>query len=211
MTIHSFDIKEAEKYGILGAVLLHHIRFWVQKNAANRRHYHDGKYWTYNSVTAFSELFPYATKDQIRRSLDKLEDLGALETGSYSDNHYDRTKWFTCNIELANLPNQFVYDAKSLTNTDIKPDSNAPTAKKTKTQTFPDDLTLNADMRAYAEKQGIKDTSGTFEHFADHHKAKGSKFADWGAAWRTWVRNSKKFAPTIQQVQQQSANTYREV
>ena len=31
------------------------------------------------------------------------------------------------------------------------------------------------------------------EKFADHHKAKGSKFADWNAAFRTWCRNAEKF------------------
>lgn len=27
----------------------------------------------------------------------------------------------------------------------------------------------------------------------DHHAAKGSRFADWAAAWRTWARNAVKF------------------
>jgi len=31
------------------------------------------------------------------------------------------------------------------------------------------------------------------DKFADHHKAKGSKFADWNAAFRTWCRNAEKF------------------
>ena len=30
--------------------------------------------------------------------------------------------------------------------------------------------------------------------FRDHHRAKANKMADWSAAWRTWVRNSKQFA-----------------
>ena len=30
--------------------------------------------------------------------------------------------------------------------------------------------------------------------FLDHHRAKGSKMADWVAAWRTWMRNSLTFA-----------------
>lgn len=29
--------------------------------------------------------------------------------------------------------------------------------------------------------------------FVDHHRAKGNTFADWGAAWRTWVRNGVRF------------------
>ena len=28
----------------------------------------------------------------------------------------------------------------------------------------------------------------------DHHKAKGSKFADWSAAWRTWATKAVEFA-----------------
>lgn len=31
------------------------------------------------------------------------------------------------------------------------------------------------------------------EKFLDYHKAKGSSFADWDAAWRTWIRNAVKF------------------
>ena len=31
------------------------------------------------------------------------------------------------------------------------------------------------------------------EKFADHHRAKGSKFADWDAAFRNWCRNAEKF------------------
>lgn len=32
------------------------------------------------------------------------------------------------------------------------------------------------------------------DQFRDHHRAKGSKFSDWNAAWGTWVRNSVRFA-----------------
>jgi hypothetical protein len=31
-------------------------------------------------------------------------------------------------------------------------------------------------------------------NFLDHHRAKGSLFKDWAAAWRTWMRNSIKFS-----------------
>lgn len=32
------------------------------------------------------------------------------------------------------------------------------------------------------------------ESFRDHHTAKGSRFVDWDAAFRTWIRNGKRFA-----------------
>lgn len=32
-----------------------------------------------------------------------------------------------------------------------------------------------------------------FEKFKSHHTARGNKFADWQAAWKTWVLNSKEF------------------
>lgn len=32
------------------------------------------------------------------------------------------------------------------------------------------------------------------ERFRDHHRAKGNRYADWQAAWGTWVRNSLVFA-----------------
>jgi uncharacterized protein YdaU (DUF1376 family) len=37
------------------------------------------------------------------------------------------------------------------------------------------------------------DRKGQMERFRDHHRARGNKFADWQAAWGTWVRNSVQF------------------
>ena len=37
------------------------------------------------------------------------------------------------------------------------------------------------------------DISDEVENFVDHHLKKGSCFADWHAAWRTWCRNWVKF------------------
>lgn len=33
------------------------------------------------------------------------------------------------------------------------------------------------------------------EHFTAHHRGKGSRFVDWQDAWKTWVLNSRRFAP----------------
>lgn len=91
---HSFDIEIAKEYGVNCAVILNNLYFWIQKNEANGDHYHDGLYWTFNSVKAFNDLFPYLSEKQIRSALSKLEDDGIIKTGNYNKVAYDRTKWY---------------------------------------------------------------------------------------------------------------------
>lgn len=91
---HSFDIDIAIKYGIEPAIILNNIQFWTAKNAANNHNFHDNKHWIYNSVRAWSELFPYMSANTIRNGLKKLEDCGILISGNYNQNTYDRTKWY---------------------------------------------------------------------------------------------------------------------
>lgn len=117
--MHTFDPAEAVKYGILEAVLLSNIRWWVAKNQANGRHNHDGRYWTYNSAKAFTKLFPYASQQQIQRALKRLEDAGVLYVGSYNSNPYDHTKWYSVAIiDSSNLINQEI-KVDQPSNTDI--------------------------------------------------------------------------------------------
>ena len=91
---HCFEVELAQKYGILEAILLNYFRFWIQKNEANDVHFHDGRYWTYNSVKAFCDLFPYASKKMIEKAINHLVDEGLLITGNYNKSAYDRTKWY---------------------------------------------------------------------------------------------------------------------
>lgn len=59
----------------------------------------------------------------------------------------------------------------------------------------PDHLLITPDMRAWAASKGVTvDLDEETELFLDRHRSKGSVFKDWTAAWRTWMRNSVKFA-----------------
>lgn len=59
----------------------------------------------------------------------------------------------------------------------------------------PDHLLVTSDMRSWASKAGVTvDLDAETDQFLDHHRGKGSLFKDWTAAWRTWMRNSIKFA-----------------
>jgi hypothetical protein len=59
----------------------------------------------------------------------------------------------------------------------------------------PDDFTVDPALREWAAEKGIRaDLDTETEKFLDHHRAKGSTFLDWRAAWRTWMNNATKFA-----------------
>ena len=91
---HSFDVEIAKKYGVNCALILNNLYFWIEKNEANDKHFHDGYYWTYNSVKAFETLFPYLTSKQIRTAINTLVKEGIIIEGAYSENPYDHTKWY---------------------------------------------------------------------------------------------------------------------
>ena len=59
-----------------------------------------------------------------------------------------------------------------------------------------EDATLTDDHLKAAESIGLLRATAEAEwsQFKDYHRAKGSTMADWLAAWRTWCRNSLKFA-----------------
>ena len=133
---HNFDIEIAQKYGILEAILMENILFWIEKNKANNQHYHDGIYWTYNSIKAFETLFPYASSRQISKSLNHLEEEGLIITGNYNKSSYDRTKWYAitekgysimqkCKMEDTKMSNGNVENVEPIPdiNTDNKTDN----------------------------------------------------------------------------------------
>ena len=91
---HTFDIDIAKDYGMLEAILLNNMWFWIEKNRANNVNYYDGYFWTYNSTKAYNELFPYVSQRQIQNALKKLREEGILQTGNYNKLAYDRTLWY---------------------------------------------------------------------------------------------------------------------
>lgn len=92
---HSFNVEIAAEYGIHTAILLKNIHFWIEKNRANEKHFYDGRYWTYNSKKAFSELFPYLTERQVKYTLEKMKKDDLILVGNYNQDSYDKTNWYT--------------------------------------------------------------------------------------------------------------------
>jgi hypothetical protein len=132
---HIFDIEHAKVYGIEEAIIIANLQFWITKNRANGKHEHDGRTWTYNTIKAMSELFPYMSANTIRRALEKLVEKGVLLTGNYNSSTYDRTLWYAfsdestwlnCQKDLAKVPNGNGKSAKPIPDRKpvSKPDTN---------------------------------------------------------------------------------------
>jgi rubrerythrin len=100
---HHFDVSLAEKYGLVESILLSNLCWWIEKNEKNSKHYFNGRYWVYNSIEAFKNLFPYLTGDRIRRTIEKLRAQKALYVGKYNKIGYDRTLWYSVSDEVMAL------------------------------------------------------------------------------------------------------------
>ena len=116
---HSFDVNVAKEFGILEAILLNNLEYWIANNKANGTNFYEGTYWTFNSTKAFNELFPYVSQRQIQNALKKLKEKGIIQTGNYNKSSYDRTLWYAfttegetimqkCKMDYADLSKDYV-------------------------------------------------------------------------------------------------------
>lgn len=91
---HSFDVQIASEFGVEEAIIIDNLFFWINKNIANKKHKYEGRFWTYNTIEAFSELFPYMSYSQISRRINVLVEKGILIKGNFNQSSYDRTLWY---------------------------------------------------------------------------------------------------------------------
>ncbi|WP_239482858.1 hypothetical protein [Paraburkholderia sp. C35] len=185
-----FDTDHARLYGLEEAVMIHNFTFWIARNRANGENVRDDRVWSYNSVAAFAELFPYLSKDRIRRTLDSLIKQGVLIKGNYNEQKTDRTLWYafadetafvpdgkhfadspngngdTGNVHSAKLPNAKGDTADSLYRADGKPDGKPDRARATR---LPNDWELS--------KEALERTVAVTVTYAE-------KLTEWaGGAW----------------------------
>lgn len=216
---HSFNIDIAAEYGVYEAIVLKNLLFWIQKNEANEKHYHDGHYWTYNSAKAFKQLFPYFSEKQIRTILSKLEKAGLILSGNYNQSSYDRTKWYALTdkayelfgLGSSNLPNGKmenperenessqtvtpIPDGKpvgkpSINNNGVERDKTK--ARKRKEFTPP---TFD-DCKAWYDDSGYTfDLKYFYDYYtaSNWHKKDGSKVNNWKLCMVTFQHNHEKW------------------
>lgn len=145
MPVYKFKTEDAEEFGSAdAAAIVYNLRHWLTINKEKAQNIHDGRVWTYNSLESFVELFPWLSRDQIKRHFFRLEQHGILLKGNYNRNSFDKTAWYSLNelkyavspvvVDGAKSPqrggesaistkrDRHIEGAKSPCVTDIKPD-----------------------------------------------------------------------------------------
>ena len=213
---HHFDIDLAVKYGILEAILLNHFDFWIKHNEANGVNYADGNYWTYNSVKALQELFPYVSERKIRYAIDHLKAEDLLISSQRNAANYDRTMWYALTEKGKSLLQKCQYDSVNLSNRsgkNVEPipvnntDNNTDIKKSNKKTFVPPTL---EEVKAYIQSRNSPvDPVRFFEYFETGHwiDSEGKPVRNWKQKLLTWEkfgngksvsddaskRNTKKF------------------
>lgn len=108
-------------FGLDIAIFLAELAYWIKKNAANNRHFYDGRYWSYNSYAAFTKMFPGWKIETIRRIIRNCVKHGLILIGNYNKKTYDNTNWYTLTEKAMQY---FPFMSGLLLNTPV--DSNIP-------------------------------------------------------------------------------------
>jgi hypothetical protein len=210
---HSFDIGHAHVYGVVPAILINNFQFWIARNKANGENLRDGRTWTYNSVKAYQQQFPYLTVDQIRYAIDKLVEMGVLVVGNFNEARRDQTKWYAFKDEnvflshlgifpahLGNLPTPVGEIPNSLIKTDVNTDVQPACEKTKKASRITDAWKLPKSWGEWALDK-YPDWTPDFirelgEEFRDHWSAvpgKDGLKTNWLATWRNRCRDKADF------------------
>jgi hypothetical protein len=201
---HIFDVDIAVKYGVLEAILIKNIYYWIAKNKANNKNYYDGSYWTYNSIKAFKELFPYASERQISNALKHLEKEGIIKVGNYNKSAYDRTNWYAFNKSATSILQKCKMEDTKVQNGFDEIDTPIPNIN-TNINTV-----INTNKRKFdkptieqIQEYCIERNNGiNAEAFYDFYESKNwyvgkNKMSDWKACVRTWERRTNKHEEPI--------------
>jgi len=131
---HSFNVNAATAIGHEKAILLKELYYWCQQNFNNKRNFHYGLYWTYNTAEAFVLKFPYFSRRSIARWLQQMEKDGYIGSLLLNKKGYDRTKWYCVNEEAyvalceGSKPGSLDFFKKYITNLAISIGQNGQTS-----------------------------------------------------------------------------------
>ena len=100
---HHFPPLIAEKYGVNAAIFLRDIFHWCETNQNNGENFHEGRWWTYQTMKGLCLRHTYWTKNQMEHIIRTCKEKGALLSGHFGENQFDRTCWYALTDEALAL------------------------------------------------------------------------------------------------------------
>lgn len=95
-----FNPRLAVEIGLNESIVLQKIHYWIVNNERNGINYHEGRYWTFNSIKKWrDDFFPWWSVDTVKRTFKSLENKELLIVGNFNKKGYDKTKWYTINYQ----------------------------------------------------------------------------------------------------------------
>ena len=95
-----FNPRLAVEIGLNESIVLQKIHYWIVNNERNGINYHEGRYWTFNSIKKWrDDFFPWWSVDTVKRTFKILENKELLIVGNFNKKGYDKTKWYTINYQ----------------------------------------------------------------------------------------------------------------
>jgi hypothetical protein len=86
----------AKKIGLTESMILLQLEFFLSISENER----DGGLWTYQTLQDLHEqYFPFVSMSTLSRAITKLEALNLVVIGNYNKKKFDRTQWFSLNLE----------------------------------------------------------------------------------------------------------------
>ncbi|SOD81094.1 hypothetical protein [Spirosoma fluviale] len=99
---HSFDVLDAERFGVEEAVVIHALKYWQSLNAVNSTHYYEGRTWVRMPVARMIKFFRYFKYPRkLARVLESLEKQGAvLASKKFNKYRTNQTKFYSLSDEI---------------------------------------------------------------------------------------------------------------
>ena len=92
--IHAFNIDIAQEYGIEEAILIQHFQYWISHNQQLKRHFLEGRTWTYQTHEEIAAHFPYLNERKVKYIVENLVEKGVLIKGNFNTNKLIKTTWY---------------------------------------------------------------------------------------------------------------------
>lgn len=76
------------------SIFVQKLAEWTFNNLANKTNLHDGHCWSFNTLEAYEEHFPWWSKRQLETLINNAVKDGLVIKGNYNKHKYDRTCWY---------------------------------------------------------------------------------------------------------------------